>query len=218
MSLEYEYIYSMQTASYPMSQMVLCQRYVIRRCRLRHPANDRDHNSSKININSHNTYNYEKPVFTVTTTTSWILLLVRRVKSHLLDRACKEVPLVLLNLKKKISARRNRDARTISPGDFLKAFIDPNFLVYMKAYINANMRYSNDLVSSSDTIAFIRVELMISFYEVRTRDVNASTPLHNVINGLTGNFCFCSRPPSRFLPLWTSILQTPPHSLPPPLA
>jgi hypothetical protein len=96
--------------------------------------------------------------------------------------------------------------------------MDPNFLGYTKAYINANMSNTNDLVSRSDIIAFICVELMISFYKVRARDINASTPLHNFINGLTGNFPFCYRPSSRFPPLCTSILQTPPHSLPPPVA
>ena len=104
---------------------------------------------------------------------------------------------MLLNLKKKIGSRRDRDVRTISPGDCLKAFMDPNFLGYMKAFINANMRNSNDLVSSSDIIAFIRVELMISFYKVRTWDVNASLPrVFNFITVLTGKLPFCSRPPS----------------------
>ncbi|KAI2503222.1 hypothetical protein MHU86_11245 [Fragilaria crotonensis] len=88
------------------------------------------------------------------------------IDNRLLDRAREEVPAVLLNLKKRIGSRRDRDVRTISPGDCLKAFMDPNFLGYMKAYINANMKNSNDLVSSSDIIAFIRVELMISFYKV----------------------------------------------------
>jgi hypothetical protein len=95
------------------------------------------------------------------------------VDNRLLDRAREEIPAVLLKLKRKLGVRRDRDVRTMSPGDCLKAFMDPNFLGYMKAYINANMSNRNDLVSSSDIIAFIRVELMISFYKVRTRDVNA---------------------------------------------
>ena len=141
------------------------------------------------------------------------------IDNRLLDRAREEVPAVLLNLKKRIGSRRDRDVCTISPGDCLKAFMDPNFLGYMKAYINANMRNSNDLVSSSDIIAFIRVELMISFYKVRTWDVNASNPrVLNVINGLTGNLPFCSRPSSRFPPLCTLILQTHQTSLRPPVA
>ena len=148
-----------------------------------------------------------------------VFISIDGVDSCLLDRAREEVPLVILNLKKKIGARRNRDVRTISPGDCLKAFMDPNFLGYTKAYINANMSNTNDLVSRSDIIAFICVELMISFYKVRTWDVNASTPrVLNVINGLTGNLPFCSHPSSRFPPLCTLILQTHQTSLPPPVA
>ena len=86
---------------------------------------------------------------------------------------------MLLKLKRKIGVRRDCDVRTSSPGDCLKAFMDPNFLGYMKAFVNSNMSNSNDIVSSSDIIAFSRVELMISFYKVRTRDnVNVSTSLH----------------------------------------
>jgi hypothetical protein len=119
------------------------------------------------------------------------------INNRLLDKAREEVPVVLRNLKKRIGSRRDRDVRTISPGDCLKAFMDPHFLGYMKAFINSNMRNSNDLVSSSDIIAFIRVELMISFYQVRTSDINASLPcVFNLINGLTGNLPFCSHPSS----------------------
>ncbi len=101
------------------------------------------------------------------------------IDNRLLDRACEEVPSVLLKLKRNIGVRRDRDVRTLSPGDCLKAFMDPNFLGYMKAFVNSNMSNSNDIVLSSDIIAFIRVELMISFFKVRTRDnVNVSTSLH----------------------------------------
>jgi hypothetical protein len=142
------------------------------------------------------------------------------IDNRLLDRARKEVPAaVLLNLRKIIGSWRDRDVRTISSGDSLKAFMDPNFLGYMKACINANMKNSNDLVSRSDIIAFIRVELMISFYKVRTWDVNASAPrVLNVINGLTGNSPFRSRPSSRFPPLCTLFLQMHQTSLPPQVA
>jgi hypothetical protein len=88
------------------------------------------------------------------------------VENRLLDRAREEVPAVLLKVKQKLSGKRHRDVGNLSPGDCLKAFMDPLFLGYMKAYINSNMR-SDDAVSSSDLIAFIRVELMISFYKVR---------------------------------------------------
>jgi hypothetical protein len=150
-----------------------------------------------------------------------VFISIDGVDNRLLDRAREEVPTVLLKLKKKIGVRRDRDVRTLSPGDCLKAFMDPMFLGYMKAFINTNMSNSNDLVSSSDIIAFIRVELMISFYKVRARDdVNMSTPLHTFIDGLTSNFRFwcCSPSCTRFLPLCTLILQMHRTSPPPPLA
>ena len=129
------------------------------------------------------------------------------VDNRLLNRACEEVPVVPLNLKKKIGGKRDQDVCTMLPGDYLKAFMDPNFLGYMKTYIKTTTRgNSNDLlVSSIDIIAFICVELII--------------PLDNFINGLTGNLTFCSCPSFRFRPplCSTSILQTPPPSLPPAL-
>lgn len=99
-----------------------------------------------------------------------VFISIDGVDTRLLDNAREEVPSVLLKLKKKIGVRRDRDVRTLSPGDCLGAFMDPNFLGYMKAFVNSNMSNSNDLVSSSDIIAFIRVELMISFYKVRSCD------------------------------------------------
>ncbi|KAI2505089.1 hypothetical protein MHU86_9365 [Fragilaria crotonensis] len=87
------------------------------------------------------------------------------VDKRLLERARQEVPTVLLKVKRKIYGKRHRNVRQISPGECLKAFMDPHFLGYMKAYINTNMS-SDDAVSSSDVIAFIRVELMLSFYKV----------------------------------------------------
>lgn len=97
------------------------------------------------------------------------------VDKRLLDRTRQEVPAVLLKIKRKLCGKRHRDIANFSPGDCLKAFMDPHFLGYMKAYINSNMR-SDDAVSSSDIIAFIRVELMVSFYKVRsTMDANNVT-------------------------------------------
>jgi hypothetical protein len=87
------------------------------------------------------------------------------VDQRLLDRARQEVPEVLQRIKKKVfGTARNRDMSKVSPGNFLKAFMDPHLLGYMKTFINTNM--SSDPVSSSDIIAFIRVELMLSFYKV----------------------------------------------------
>lgn len=97
-----------------------------------------------------------------------VFISVDGVDNRLLDRAREEVPAVLMNIKKKLGARRDRDIRLISPGDCLRAFMDPTFLGYMKAYINSHINNRNDDVSSSDIIAFIRIELMLSFYKVST--------------------------------------------------
>ena len=97
-----------------------------------------------------------------------VFISVDGVDNRLLDRAREEIPAVLMNIKKKLRFRRDRDISKISPGDCLKAFMDPTFLGYMKAYINSHINNRNDDVSNSDIMAFIRVELMISFYKVRT--------------------------------------------------
>jgi hypothetical protein len=55
------------------------------------------------------------------------------VVCSLLDGAPEDFPAVLLNLKKKIDARHNRAVCTMSPGDCLTAFMDLDFLRYMKA-------------------------------------------------------------------------------------
>ena len=98
-----------------------------------------------------------------------IFISVDGIDKRLLDRAREEVPAVLMKIKKKLGFRHDRNIRTLSPGDSLKAFMDPMFLGYMKAYINSHINNRNDDVSSSDiSIAFIRIELMLSFYKVRT--------------------------------------------------
>ena len=97
-----------------------------------------------------------------------VFISVDGVDKPLLDRAREEVPAVLMNIKKKLGTRRDRDIRSILPGDCLKAFMDPTFLGYMKAYINSHINNRNDDVSSSDIIAFVRIELMLSFYKVST--------------------------------------------------
>ena len=90
------------------------------------------------------------------------------VDHRLLDKARQEVPIVLDNIKKKVfGSKRHRDMSKVSPGSYLKAFMDPQLLGYLKTFINANM--TSDPISSSDIIAFIRVELMLSFYKVRTK-------------------------------------------------
>jgi hypothetical protein len=95
-----------------------------------------------------------------------ITISIDGVDRRLLDKAREEVPIVLENIKRKIfGSNRHRDMSKVLPGDFLKAFMDPHLLGYMKTFINTNL--PNDPVSSSDIIAFIRVELMLSFYKVR---------------------------------------------------
>ena len=54
----------------------------------------------------------------------------------------------------------------VSSGSYLKVFMDPQLLGYLKTFINSNM--TSDPVSSLDIIAFICVELMLSSYKVRT--------------------------------------------------
>ena len=88
------------------------------------------------------------------------------VDHRLLARAREEVPAVLDKIKRKLFGKRHRDMSKVLPGDFLKAFMDPHLLGYMKAFINNNMRSSNP-VTSAEILAFIRVELMLSFYKVR---------------------------------------------------
>lgn len=88
------------------------------------------------------------------------------VDHRLLARAREEVPAVLEKIKRKLFGKRNRDMSKVSPSDFLKAFMDPHLLGYMKAFINNNMSRSKP-VTSTEILAFIRVELMLSFYKVR---------------------------------------------------
>ena len=95
-----------------------------------------------------------------------VFISVDGVDKRLLDRAREEVPAVLMKIKKKLG--RDQNIRTLLPGDCLRAFMDPMFLGYMKAYINSHINNRNDNVSSSDIIAFIRIELMLSFYKVST--------------------------------------------------
>ena len=86
------------------------------------------------------------------------------VDSRLLKKARHEVPEVIKQIKEKLfGKKKNRDMSRVHPGDFLRAFMDPTLLGLMKAFINKNI--SSDPASSSDIIAFLRVELMLSFYK-----------------------------------------------------
>jgi hypothetical protein len=67
---------------------------------------------------------------------------------RLLARAREEVPAVLEKIKEKLFGKRHRDMGKVLPGDFLKAFMDPHLLGYMKAFINNNMGSSNPVTSS----------------------------------------------------------------------
>lgn len=88
------------------------------------------------------------------------------VDQRLLAKAREEVPAVLDKIKRKLYGKRKRDMSKVLPSDFLKVFMDPHLLGYMKAFINSNISCSNP-VSSSEILAFVRVELMLSFYKVR---------------------------------------------------
>ena len=88
------------------------------------------------------------------------------VDHRLLARAREEVPAVLDKIKRKLFGKRHRDMSKVLPGDFLKAFMDPHLLGYMKAFINNNMSSSNP-VTSAEILAFIGVEFMLLFYKVR---------------------------------------------------
>jgi hypothetical protein len=62
--------------------------------------------------------------------------------------------------------KKNRDMSQVSPGDFLRALMDPTLLGLMKTFRNKNI-LSRDPASSSNIIAFLRVELVLSFYKSR---------------------------------------------------
>ena len=88
------------------------------------------------------------------------------VDKHLLEVARNEVPIVLNRLKVKMfGGRAKRILQNVSPAQFLQAWMDPNLLGHVKQFINKNV--SGDPVSASQILAFIRVELMLSFIESR---------------------------------------------------
>jgi hypothetical protein len=92
---------------------------------------------------------------------------VDSVDTHLLEVARNEVPIVLNGLKVKMfgaSRSSNRTLHGVAPAQFLQAWMDPNLLAHVKQFINKNV--SGDPVSASEILAFIRVELMLSFYRV----------------------------------------------------
>jgi hypothetical protein len=90
------------------------------------------------------------------------------VDHRLLDKARQEVPTVLDNMKREFfGSKRRRDMNKVLSGSCLKAFVDPQLLGYFKTFIDTIM--TNDPVSSSDMIAFICGELMLSFYKVETK-------------------------------------------------
>ena len=87
------------------------------------------------------------------------------VDKHLLEVARNEVPIVLNRLKVKMfGGRAKRSLHNVSPAQFLQAWMDPNLLGHVKQFINKNI--TGDPVSASEILAFIRVELMLSFYRV----------------------------------------------------
>jgi hypothetical protein len=87
------------------------------------------------------------------------------VDQQLLAKAREEVPLVLEKIKRKLFGMRGHNMSTVSPALFLQAFLDPEFLGFMKAFINSNDS-SNNPVTANEVLIFVRVELMLSFYKV----------------------------------------------------
>ena len=75
-----------------------------------------------------------------------------------------EVPIVLNRLRVKLFGGRVRHLHNIAPARFLEAWMDANLLGHVKQFINKNL--SGDAVSNSEILAFIRIELMLSFYRV----------------------------------------------------
>jgi hypothetical protein len=86
------------------------------------------------------------------------------IDQYLLDAARTEIPIVLGRLKAKMFGGRSRNLNTIPASKFLQAWMDANFLGYIKQFVNKNL--TGDPVSNSEILAFIQVELMLSFYRV----------------------------------------------------
>jgi hypothetical protein len=93
------------------------------------------------------------------------------IDTSLLELARKEVPMVLDKLQAKIfgTQRKHKKPRKCLsqalPTDFLGAWLDSNLLSFLKSFVNKNLDV-NEHASSSDLHAFLRVELMLSFYGV----------------------------------------------------
>jgi hypothetical protein len=91
-----------------------------------------------------------------------ILISIDGIDQRLLKTAREEVPIVLNNIKRKLFGRRKRDISKVSASEFLKAWIDASFLGHVRSFVNTNIC---DPVSKSEIIAFVKVELMLSFYK-----------------------------------------------------
>jgi hypothetical protein len=116
--------------------------------------NDDDNDVQEVNIGEWNMVRNYKTIVEVD-----------GVDQHLLAIAREEVLIVLERVRVQIVAGgRMRHLHTLSPARFLEAWMDTNLLCFVKQYINKNL--SGDLVSNSEILAFIRVELMLSFYRV----------------------------------------------------
>jgi hypothetical protein len=86
------------------------------------------------------------------------------VDQHLLEVARQEVLIVLNRLKAKMFGGRVRNLWKVAPACFIEAWMDANFLGHIKQFINKNLSW--DSVSNSGILAFIWIELMLSFYQV----------------------------------------------------
>lgn len=104
-------------------------------------------------------------------TTDWvsagntpISITIDGVDKRLLETARAEVPLVVNNIRHKIYGSKQHTMDKIKPSLLLNCWMDSMILALMKNHINNNL--GGDPVSNSDITAFIRVELMLSFYKV----------------------------------------------------
>jgi len=87
------------------------------------------------------------------------------VYQHLLEVAQNEVPIVNNRLRVKLFSGRVRNLSNVAPPtQFFEAWMDADLLGHVKQFINKNL--SGDAVLNSETLTFIQLEVMLSFYQV----------------------------------------------------
>ncbi len=86
---------------------------------------------------------------------------INGVEKYLLETARKESEIVVTRLMQHMFGRRKRSKKSVQPIHTLKCFLNARFLGNMRSFINKNII---DPVSSSELLAFVGVELALSFY------------------------------------------------------